>query len=869
MTKFTEAVDRLAAVEHGVHAASAEWKGRPAGPANAVDAMAQCEAWNLEMKEHVEAVVFPAEIKAQQGLKDPSSRMYGEAMSKRILDTAQKARTVRAELDELRALVENTAKEVMEAKQRREEHEREMERLEQETRAMKLEQQRLEEETQKRRDAEEAAARAQAEELAKKERIERFRQRRAEKKLAEEEAKKKGTGRALGKANVPAAPPSTSKSGAADSPVRNDASKPAETAEDAPAAIQTARSVQPPPAEKAPEGPEGIITVKSADGKSFQVSVRLSESVQSLRQKIAGLCKVSDASNVRILYRGTLLKRDDSSLRDVGIEFGSAVHVVVKNRDSVPALTQSTDPGTAAAAAVGAAPRVAGSGGSVDADATASSAPGPASSATTPSPAQSGSNMTGEAAGPPSGSVLEITSGAQGLNEVLARSGATRLVICDYSAPWCGPCRAIAPIYSQMASANPHVSFVSVNSEASPANAQLARTAGVRGYPTFHAYRNFHKLGELVGANPQQLQHFIEQHAHSSTDQPAVVQAPSVHPSSSVPAPVSASAPGSSSLPQSPGASVSMTQRVMAALRMLKAACATPSEFQVAAETLITFVRNVETNPGEPKFRRIKLSNAAFQRRLAHRAGGIECVRAFGFEESLDPETNERVLVMPEASARNPELGTVRRQLEAAVAAAAPAGHAGTGAPTAPGMGSSNSSFGGTFPAMPSSTPPGMPQPPPAAMGALMGDPSFRNLANELMSDPSAMSEVMQAQQAMQSGDIGAMQRLQASPTFARLATAMAGNPAFAQAMMSGGLPGAGGFGAPFQPSPPVQRSQVPAAGSPPLQVPQEPQQRTLSPEEEEEAELQRAIQLSLEEEQTNRVARGGDQNSSGGTEGN
>ena len=127
---------------------------------------------------------------------------------------------------------------------------------------------------------------------------------------------------------------------------------------------------------------------------------------------------------------------------------------------------------------------------------------------------------------------------------------------------------------------------------------------------------------------------------------------------------------------------------------------------------------------------------------------------------------------------------------------------------------------------------------------ALMSDPSFQSLAQELMSDPQTMAEVMEAQRAFQSGDMSAMQRLQSSPTFARLASAMSSNPGFFQAMMSGGMGSGAGLGPQMPPPGMPQAPSQPANQNtgPPTPAAQ------LSAEEQEEAELQRAIQMSLDD---------------------
>ncbi|VDM26811.1 unnamed protein product [Toxocara canis] len=58
---------------------------------------------------------------------------------------------------------------------------------------------------------------------------------------------------------------------------------------------------------------------------------------------------------------------------------------------------------------------------------------------------------------------------------------------------------------------------------------------------------------------------------------------------------------------------------------------------KVATETLQKYIQNIIENPDQPKFRRIRLANKAFQERVLAAKGGREFLEACGFEERMEP----------------------------------------------------------------------------------------------------------------------------------------------------------------------------------------------------------------------------------------
>ncbi|KAI1420693.1 thioredoxin [Xylaria sp. FL1777] len=101
---------------------------------------------------------------------------------------------------------------------------------------------------------------------------------------------------------------------------------------------------------------------------------------------------------------------------------------------------------------------------------------------------------------------IEIESPEQ-FSTVLKES---RLVVADFYANWCAPCKQIAPFYEQLSNSisKPKViTFVKVNTEA---QRYLATEFAVQSLPTFILFRDGTVVEKVKGADPQGLRSLIE-----------------------------------------------------------------------------------------------------------------------------------------------------------------------------------------------------------------------------------------------------------------------------------------------------------------------------------------------------------------------
>jgi thioredoxin 2 len=108
---------------------------------------------------------------------------------------------------------------------------------------------------------------------------------------------------------------------------------------------------------------------------------------------------------------------------------------------------------------------------------------------------------------PPPAEPLAVDSGGE-LDAVLRQ--ASLPVLVDFWAPWCGPCRSVAPEISKVASQNAgRLLVVKVNTDVDPAVGAAHR---IQGIPTMAVFSGGREKARTSGARPAaQIESFVRQ----------------------------------------------------------------------------------------------------------------------------------------------------------------------------------------------------------------------------------------------------------------------------------------------------------------------------------------------------------------------
>ncbi|CAI9786569.1 unnamed protein product [Fraxinus pennsylvanica] len=108
------------------------------------------------------------------------------------------------------------------------------------------------------------------------------------------------------------------------------------------------------------------------------------------------------------------------------------------------------------------------------------------------------------------GQVIGCHSVEQWTEQFQKGVGLNKLVVVDFTASWCGPCRVIAPIFAEIAKMATHVIFLKVDVDELKT---VAEEWKVNAMPTFVFLKDGKEVDRLVGAKKEDLQALVNKHA--------------------------------------------------------------------------------------------------------------------------------------------------------------------------------------------------------------------------------------------------------------------------------------------------------------------------------------------------------------------
>ncbi|XP_066298276.1 thioredoxin-like [Branchiostoma lanceolatum] len=93
--------------------------------------------------------------------------------------------------------------------------------------------------------------------------------------------------------------------------------------------------------------------------------------------------------------------------------------------------------------------------------------------------------------------------------DALVADNKDKLIVVDFTASWCGPCKMIGPVFEKLAEEHSDVIFVKVDVDA---NDETAGACGISAMPTFQCYKNGQKVEEMCGASKEKLEALVAKH---------------------------------------------------------------------------------------------------------------------------------------------------------------------------------------------------------------------------------------------------------------------------------------------------------------------------------------------------------------------
>lgn len=101
--------------------------------------------------------------------------------------------------------------------------------------------------------------------------------------------------------------------------------------------------------------------------------------------------------------------------------------------------------------------------------------------------------------------MVELISDLGDLDKILLNN---KYVVVDFFAPWCGPCKALAPNFAKIAEKyGDKIAFCKVDVDKSLEIAELCKVSGL---PTIRIYQDASNVEKIVGNDPKRLLEIVK-----------------------------------------------------------------------------------------------------------------------------------------------------------------------------------------------------------------------------------------------------------------------------------------------------------------------------------------------------------------------
>lgn len=101
------------------------------------------------------------------------------------------------------------------------------------------------------------------------------------------------------------------------------------------------------------------------------------------------------------------------------------------------------------------------------------------------------------------GNIHVITSKQEWDGKLFEATTNGKIIVVDFTAAWCGPCKMIAPFYAELSEKYPQLVFLKVDVDEM---AEVSAEWDVRAMPTFIFIKDGKQIDKLVGLNQPELE---------------------------------------------------------------------------------------------------------------------------------------------------------------------------------------------------------------------------------------------------------------------------------------------------------------------------------------------------------------------------